>query len=123
VLIVDDDPKVQQMSEQTVQRLGLLAAVAADDRAALEWLENHPPPLLVLLDLLMPQMDGFEFLRHLRERPAWRELPVLVLTAKTLSAEERAELARMSQRVVEKGQSAHLGLGAVMRDVLAWRAA
>jgi signal transduction histidine kinase/DNA-binding response OmpR family regulator len=119
VLIVDDDPMMLQMTQQTVERLGLRAATAGHGRAALDWLAENPPPRLILLDLLMPEMDGFEFLRVLRERPDRRDIPVLVLTAKTLDAEERAELSQIAQRVVAKGASAHLGLSGVLREVLA----
>ncbi|WP_158747761.1 response regulator [Acidisphaera sp. L21] len=119
ILIVDDDPAVSQLSERTVERMGLRAAIANNGREALDWLEANPAPQLILLDLLMPVMDGFEFMRHLRERESWRRIPVLVLTAKTLTEAEREALASMTQRVIAKGQSGHLGLTEVLRDTLA----
>jgi CheY-like chemotaxis protein len=119
VLIVEDDPAMQQMTERTVERLGLSPVLAGNGQEALDWLEQNPAPAAILLDLLMPVMDGFTFLRQFRARPAWQAIPVLVLTAKTLTAEERAELASMTQRVLAKGESGHLGLAQVLRSVVA----
>jgi signal transduction histidine kinase/DNA-binding response OmpR family regulator/HAMP domain-containing protein len=118
VLIVEDDPSISQLTERTVERLGLLPALAENGREALDWLEVNPVPQLILLDLLMPVMDGFEFLRHLRARADWRDIPVLVLTAKNLTEDERGELASMTQRVIAKGQSGHLGLTQVLREAM-----
>ena len=119
VLIVEDDPAMQQMTERTVERLGLSPIPAANGQEALDWLAHNEAPAAILLDLLMPVMDGFEFLRHLRARADWQSIPVLVLTAKTLTPEERAELASMAQRVLAKGDSGHLGLAQVLREVVA----
>jgi CheY-like chemotaxis protein len=84
----------------------------------LRWLEANPLPRAILLDLLMPEMDGFEFLRHLRANPKWREVPVIVVTAKILTETEDAELRAMTQRVLAKGHGAHLELTHVIRSVL-----
>ncbi len=119
VLIVEDDAAARQLSERTIERMGLRAAAVVNGQEALDWLEANAPPALILLDLLMPVMDGFAFLNHLRARPAWRDIPVLVLTAKTLSAEEREALAATTQRVVGKGGSAHLGLTEVLAETIA----
>jgi CheY-like chemotaxis protein len=118
VLVVDDDPPTQALTARTVERLGFTAALAGHGGDALAWLEANPLPRAVLLDLLMPEMDGFEFLHHLRARPEWRALPVIVLTAKILTEAEDAELRAMTQRVVAKGQGAHLELTRVVRSVL-----
>ena len=118
VLVVEDDPAVQALTQRTIERLGLQAVVAGNGREALDWLADHPTPSLILLDLLMPVMDGFEFLRRLREQPDWGRIPVVVLTAKTLTETEQAELAETAQRVVTKGSTGQLGLGQVVRDAI-----
>ena len=68
--------------------MGYAADAAVDGRSGLDWLAAHPAPSLILLDLMMPEMDGFEFLRELRQRPALVDVPVIVVTAKELTAEE-----------------------------------
>jgi len=60
-------------------------------------------PDAIVLDLMMPEMDGFEFLVELRSRAEWRDIPVLVVTAKDLTAEERARLNGDVERVLLKG--------------------
>ena len=118
MLVVDDDGPTRELTARTAERLGYVPAEAENGRAALDWLAGHARPAAILLDLLMPEMDGFEFLRELRGRPDWADIPVIVLTAKILTEAEREELRAMTQRVVAKGQSAHLELTRVVRAVL-----
>jgi signal transduction histidine kinase/CheY-like chemotaxis protein/HAMP domain-containing protein len=118
VLVVDDDLPTQALTARTVERLGFACALAGNGAEALTWLGANPLPRAILLDLLMPEMDGFEFLRHLRARPAWRAVPVIVLTAKSLTEAERGELRAMTQRVLSKGQGGHLELTKVVRALL-----
>jgi CheY-like chemotaxis protein len=80
-------------------------------------------PRLVLLDLMMPEMDGFEFLEAMRRRPGLRTLPVIVLTAKDLTDDDRRRLNGGVQEIVQKGtQGEHDLLGAI-RELVASRAA
>ena len=118
VLVVEDDPVVRSLVERTIERVGLRAAIAGNGREALDWLKLNPVPALILLDLLMPVMDGFEFLRHLRGQPDWAKIPVVVLTAKSLSEAERAMLAESTRQVVTKGSTSQLGLSQVLREVI-----
>ncbi len=68
VLIVDDDPEVRDLVRTTLEGAGLKTAQAVNGRAAIDWLNNHPPPSLILLDLMMPVMDGFAFLEEIAQR-------------------------------------------------------
>ena len=119
VLIVEDDRPTRELTERAVEKLGHTAALAENGRHAIDWLEANPPPALILLDLLMPEMDGLEFLRELRSRADWMHIPVVVVTAKQLTAEDRAHLAENTQHVIAKGQSAYTDLAHAVRRVLA----
>jgi len=88
VLVVDDDDDLRRLLVERLQRDGLRAHGAADGGEALQLIAARPPAL-VLLDLMMPDMDGWEVLRRLRAEPATAELPVIVLSARD-GADERA---------------------------------
>jgi signal transduction histidine kinase/DNA-binding response OmpR family regulator len=119
VLIVEDDPPTRELTKRMVESLGHPTAVADNGQQALEWLEEHPSPALIVLDLMMPEMGGFAFLRRLWQRPAWRDIPVIVVTAKQIGVEEREELETMTQQIVAKGYSSRHELARAVREVLA----
>ena len=102
VLIVDDDPDVRAMIKATIADVGMRATAVANGQAALDWLASHPQPVLVLLDLMMPKMDGFEFLERVRQNQRYVDLPIVVLTAKELTADERSYLAERTLLVLSK---------------------
>lgn len=114
VMVVDDDPAALTQLGLTLDGLGYAHRTFSDPRAALQEVEARAPSALVL-DLVMPDLDGFAFLERLRSRPETQALPVLVWTAKDLSAEERARLADAAQAVVSKGAD----LGQSVVDALA----
>jgi signal transduction histidine kinase/DNA-binding response OmpR family regulator len=91
VLVVDDEREVVELIEQVLGDEKIQVCSAADGRQALQTLEQDIPDL-ILLDLMMPEMDGFELIRHLQANPAWADIPVIVITAKTLSVEDRMML-------------------------------
>ena len=84
VLVVDDDADLRQRLRGMLEKEGLEVDEAGDGRAALTRLDEQWPAL-ILLDLLMPGMDGFAFLAELRRRGKGRSVPVVVLTAKELT--------------------------------------
>lgn len=102
VLIIDDNPGLREMLRSALERAGWTVSEAENGNAALTLLEQETPEL-ILLDLMMPEMDGFEFLAAARERPEWHDIPVVVITAKELTADERAWLRERATRVMEKG--------------------
>src|SRR5690606_30022517 len=105
-LVVDDMRDNRAMLRSALEREGWQVAEAEDGRAALEAFATHHPAL-ILLDLMMPVMDGFEFLRALRARDDGREVPVVVVTAKELTADERDFLRASVENIVQKGALAH----------------
>ncbi|GEM_PF-4184726 len=91
LLIVEDDASTLELLQKMLHRSGCHLATARNGREALQCLAESAVDL-ILLDLMMPEMDGFEFLTRLRATPAWREIPVIVLTAKELEPHEQQHL-------------------------------
>jgi CheY-like chemotaxis protein len=81
ILIVEDDADLREMMAQLLTLEGFRAETVANGRDALEYLRRGDPPDLILLDLMMPVMDGWEFRRQQREDPALANVPVVVLSA------------------------------------------
>jgi len=81
VLVVDDDPPIVRLLQKRLEQEGLEVVTAGDGATCLLAVEAHHPDLVVL-DVMMPVMDGFQALRVLREKPETRELPVILLTAR-----------------------------------------
>jgi CheY-like chemotaxis protein len=102
VLIVEDDEPTRQALGRTLDKQGWTVAEAENGRAALEQVARHKPELL-LLDLIMPGMDGFEFLIELRKNEAWQSIPVVVVTSKDLMPEERQRLTGNVEKILQKG--------------------
>ena len=101
ILLVDDDRKVLELMEEALRSAGYETQSVRSGTRALEVLSNKVVGA-ILLDLLMPGMDGFEVIRHVRQRLALKEIPIIVMTAKTLSEEERVLLSRKTQALVQK---------------------
>lgn len=87
VLVVDDDPDIVQFVRMNLELEGFDAETAENGRIALDMAKERPPDL-ILLDVMMPEMDGLTVLRRLRNSPATANVPVIILTAKAL-AEDR----------------------------------
>ncbi len=104
VLIVEDDTDQRGLISRHVHGAGWTVLEAGNGRVALEVLEKSHPSL-ILLDLMMPEMDGFEFLDHIRRRPDAEAIPVIVLTAKDLTVEDRVRLNGQVERVFQKGKA------------------
>jgi signal transduction histidine kinase/CheY-like chemotaxis protein/HAMP domain-containing protein len=102
VLVVEDDPGTRQMFVRMLEKEGWNALEAENGRVALQKME-HTKPGLIMLDLMMPEMDGFEFIIEIRKQEAWRQIPVLVITAKELSSEDHMRLTGYVQKILQKG--------------------
>jgi PAS domain S-box-containing protein len=118
ILVVEDDQPTSEALCRSLATMGYTAHVAVNGRSGLEWLANHPVPSLILLDLMMPEMDGFEFLRELRQRPAFADVPVIVVTAKELTAEDVRVLSGQTERIIAKDQAYLTELTAAVRGRL-----
>ena len=101
VLVVEDDAPTRALLGRALTKAGWTVADAENGRVALEWIAGTRPAL-VLLDLMMPEMDGFEFLDTLRKDETRRDIPVVVITAKTLTEDDRRRLNGGVERVVQK---------------------
>jgi signal transduction histidine kinase/DNA-binding response OmpR family regulator len=104
ILLVDDDPKALELLQEALRSAGYEVQSVRSGARALEVLANKVVGG-ILLDLLMPGMDGFQVIRHVRQEPALKDLPILVMTAKNLSREEIALLKRETQGLLQKGGS------------------
>ena len=102
VLIVEDDPGIREMLRRSLETEGWTVTEAENGRVGLERVAADSPAL-VLLDLMMPEMDGFEFLDGLRARDPADRPPVVVITAKELTDEDRRRLNGGVRAVVQKG--------------------
>jgi signal transduction histidine kinase/DNA-binding response OmpR family regulator/putative methionine-R-sulfoxide reductase with GAF domain len=104
VLLVDDDDMTRRGMRLALEKDGWEVGEAENGRVALARLAEDCPDI-IMLDLMMPEMDGFEFLVEMRARAEWRDIPVLVVTAKDLTAEERGRLNGDVARVLQKGSA------------------
>jgi signal transduction histidine kinase/DNA-binding response OmpR family regulator len=102
LLLVEDDEDTRVMMRRMLEREGWLVEEAENGRVALEKAAQKAPEL-VLLDLLMPEMDGFQFIDTFRRDARWKEVPVIVVTAKELELEEKRRLAVKVDAILQKG--------------------
>jgi signal transduction histidine kinase/CheY-like chemotaxis protein len=123
ILIVDDDPHSRELVSRQMAQLNVEAFEAHDGRQAVAWLSGHEPPSLILLDLMMPEMDGFTLLEQLRQHPTWQHIPVVVVTAKDLSAQELEWLTEHARAVIAKGSGGSRDLVSEVRQALRERPA
>ena len=90
VLIVDDDPVTCELLRRLLEKEGFDTEVAANGSEAMTYLGYNPPPCLILLDMMMPLMDGWHFLSNFRMTPAWSAIPVIIMTGMGVASPEWA---------------------------------
>ena len=100
-LVLEDDEMTGQMTERLLQKEGWQVKIAQNGIEGLAVVEEEQPDIIVL-DLMMPEMDGFEFLHLLRQNPDWRTIPVIVMTAKDLTQDDRQKLGDAVQSIYQK---------------------
>jgi CheY-like chemotaxis protein len=117
VLVVEDDERTREMLRRTLQKEGWQIREAANGHLGLEQLA-HGAPGLILLDLMMPGMDGFGFMQELRKRSDCARVPVIVITAKDLTEDDRRLLHGQVARILEKNSTSREQLAAEVRQLL-----
>jgi PAS domain S-box-containing protein len=116
-LLIEDDETTRGMMAQMLEKDGWTVRQADNGRTGLEAVRKEVPKV-ILLDLMMPEMDGFQFLRELRQSEKEKHVPVIVLTAKDLTEEDRQQLHGQVQTVVQKGKSTAEDLVREIRQIM-----
>ncbi|QJD82150.1 response regulator [Cohnella herbarum] len=109
VLVVEDDATTSELMTRLLQKEGYAVKQASNGRVALEQMETAEPSL-ILLDLMMPEMDGFQFVEALRKQERWGEIPIVVVTAKSITLDDRTKLNGYVKGVIQKGSFDHKSL-------------
>ena len=102
VLIVEDDPDAREMFHRTIEGHGWTVSEAENGRVGLQRMRERIPGV-ILLDLMMPEMDGFTFIDEIRRHPEYRHIPVVVVTAKDLTEDDRRRLQGHVVQILQKG--------------------
>jgi signal transduction histidine kinase/CheY-like chemotaxis protein/ligand-binding sensor domain-containing protein len=117
-LVVEDDPATREVLRRLLEKEGWQVTEAENGRVGLQRLEEHAPNV-ILLDLMMPEMDGFAFVEELQKGPLRRAIPIIVITAKDLTVEDRLRLNGYVEKILEKGAYNREELLRELRDLVA----
>ena len=121
VLVVEDDASTRELIRRTLESAGWQVIEAENGRVGLQRLEQARPQVIIL-DLMMPEKDGFEFIQDLRKNEAWRDIATIVVTAKDLTEEDRLRLNGYVQKVLQKGEFSLESLSQVIGSLVRERA-
>jgi CheY-like chemotaxis protein len=102
VLVIEDDITTGEMLTRMLEKEGYHPLNAGNGQIALDVMQTVTPQL-ILLDLMMPEMDGFEFVKQMRKRQEWSHIPVVVVTAKNITEEDRTRLNGSIANIIQKG--------------------
>ncbi|MBE9222346.1 response regulator [Cyanobacterium stanieri LEGE 03274] len=102
VMVVDDDEGTRRMMRRLLEKENWQVIEAEDGEDGIKKIKTKIPKL-ILLDLMMPKIDGFQFVNILRENPAWNDIPVIIVTAKDLDEEDRQKLNSHVEDIIQKG--------------------
>ncbi|KAB0682053.1 response regulator [Aureimonas leprariae] len=120
VLAIEDDVDTLARYAAMIERQGFAFLSATNGRIGLERVRERKPDL-ILLDLNMPEMDGFDFLKELRAEPQWRDIPVVVLSSKDLTRAERSTLEGAADQVLAKTEASMRELSTRIREIVSAR--
>ncbi|NBV20396.1 MAG: response regulator [Proteobacteria bacterium] len=116
-LLVDDNPVIRQIYRRALELHKFKVVESENGGHALLLLDNHQPNIIVL-DLMMAGMDGFQFLTQLRRRTNWQNVPVIVLSAKPLSESERILVSTLAQHFQRKGEVPPAAVATLARQLV-----
>ncbi|RJE86297.1 response regulator [Paenibacillus sp. 1011MAR3C5] len=114
VLVIEDDAATSELMTRLLQKEGYAVTQAQNGRIALDCMMRAAPKM-ILLDLMMPEMDGFQFIAELRKQESWSEIPIVVVTAKSITVADRLKLNGYVKGVIQKGSFDHKSLLAEIR--------
>ncbi|HXI11153.1 MAG TPA: response regulator [Thermoanaerobaculia bacterium] len=117
VLVIDDDAATRTATRAMMEKEGWAVSEASNGVEGLKHMEKERPSL-IFLDLMMPEMDGFEFAAEVRRHPEWRSIPIVVVTAQDLSNDDRRRLSGHVESIVRKRGDSRDSLLAQVRDLL-----
>jgi CheY-like chemotaxis protein len=117
ILVIDDDSSLRRMLKESLSELDFVVATAASGDQGLK-LATQNPPDLIILDLMMPKMDGFQVLSRLRADRHTINIPVIVVSAKELSNDERAFIHKGLARFLTKGEQTPQRIREAVRESL-----
>ncbi|MDX2165347.1 MAG: response regulator, partial [Gammaproteobacteria bacterium] len=102
ILVVDDDESARDIMSAAAKKAGWSVVLAENGREALEQIKKSIPSV-ILLDLMMPEMDGFTVITELQKEEKWRDIPIIIVSAKELSDYERILLEKHTKDIIQKG--------------------
>ncbi len=117
LLVIDDDETNRSMLQRMLESEGFTVHVAENGKTGIEYI-NKSKPALIFLDIMMPVMNGFEFVEALRKNPEWCDIPVITVTGHDLSDEERSRLYGQVESIITKDNLQPAGLLQKMREVV-----
>jgi signal transduction histidine kinase/DNA-binding response OmpR family regulator len=103
ILVIEDDPDTLEITCDLLVHAGWEVQAAENALEAIKVIQKSPP-MLILLDLMMPDMDGFEVIKKLRCHPQWQLIPIIVITSVELSTNEHAQLSKQVHNIFHKGK-------------------
>jgi signal transduction histidine kinase/CheY-like chemotaxis protein len=116
ILLVEDDAATREMIRRTLEQDGWTVCEAENGRVGLQRLAESRPEL-ILLDLMMPEMDGFEFVAEMRRHEEWKSIPVVVVTARDVTPEDRIRLDGQVKKILQKGATSREELAREIRTL------
>jgi len=118
VLVVEDDPPSRELVVRMLQKENITVKEASNGKEALAIIQGGVMPDMIVLDLVMAEMDGFEFLKQIRPHPEWSKIPVVVVSSLDLNVDAQQVLKGQVERIFEKGRFAREDLLREVREAI-----